>query len=235
MRISFLWIAPFVSLVAGYVSMRMLITPATIKAPSVSGIPVELACKILSEHNIAMQIIQYKVDPDTPHNTVINQTPAAQHTMRPHQTMFLTVSQEPIAQKAPDLYQKNNDSIKNMATPLGIKIYYYPLKVSFVKERCFAQYPAASSPLAQRSMVAYMACPNAEAVIWPQCVGRPLDEVLQFLEKFSVKPHISYESGHDQLHDEQYVVVDQRPIAGSLIDFKEEKKPLVQLKVACAP
>ena len=57
---------------------------------------------------------------------------------------------------------------------------------------------------------------------------------LQFLEKFSIKSHISYESVHDQAHSDQYVV-DQRPIAGSLIDLKDDKKPLVQLKVACAP
>jgi beta-lactam-binding protein with PASTA domain len=230
MRIPLLWTAPFLSLVAGYVSMRMLITPATIKAPLVSGISIEVACKILADHNIAMQIIQYKVDPDTPHNTVINQTPAAHHTMRPHQTMFLTVSQEPVAQKTPDFYQKNSDAIKNMAIPFGIKVYCYPLKVPFCKQQCFAQYPAAHSPLKQRSAIVYIASQESDPVIWPKFIGKRLDEVLLFLEKFSITPHISYASVHDQ--GLVQFVIDQRPIAGSLIDFKEEKKPIVQLKVA---
>ena len=63
MRIPFLWMAPFLGLVAGYISMRMLITPSTIKAPLVSGASIEAACKILADQNIAMQIIQYKIDP----------------------------------------------------------------------------------------------------------------------------------------------------------------------------
>lgn len=231
MRIPFLWISPFLALVAGYVSMRLIITPTTIKAPLVSGISIERACKILSDHNIAMQIIQYKIDPDTPHNTVINQTPAANHTMRPHQTMFLTVSQEPVAESTPDFYQKNSESIKKIALPLGLKVYCYPLKASFAKQHCFAQYPAAHSPLKQRSAIAYISSTENDPIIWPRLIGKSLDDVLQFLEKFSITPHISYESLYDQKNNDNFVV-DQRPIAGSLIDFNHDKKPVVQLKVS---
>ena len=158
MRFPFLLFAPFLSALAGYGVMRLLISTPTIQAPLVCGISLESACTQLSHYNIPLHIIHYKNDTDVPHNTVIGQTPSAYQTMRSGQTMFLTLSQKPKAPTVPDFYQKNKASINTLCASLDIKPQYYSLALDFCKHQCYAQYPAPrSSFFNHHAMILYTA------------------------------------------------------------------------------
>lgn len=231
MRTSVLWIIPFLSALFGYCSVRFFLTPKTIHAPLVCGMPLQDACTLLSHHNIPLQIIQYKIDPTMPDNTIIHQTPAAHQAIRPHQTIFLTLSQKPKAQRAPDCHQKHIDAIKELCYPLGIKLQSHSLKAPFCKRTCFAQYPAANKGLDHQSLIIYTSSDQPDPIIWPNFIGRPLEEVIQFLNIYAITPHITYNDNQHNNNHSNNVIVDQRPLAGSLIDFREEKKPVVQLKI----
>lgn len=231
MRTSFLWPIPFICALLGYTIMRIIIMPQTIKAPLLTGMHLENACVLLSEHNISLQVIQYKIDPDTPDNIIISQTPAAHQTMRPSQTMFLTLSQKPKTQTAPHCYQKHKDIINSICSSLNIKVHYYPLKAPSCKYTCFAQYPAADSPIKDNSMTIYTTLDHADPILWPNFVSKPLQEVIEFLESYDITPQITYSYNNYNNNHVNAFVIDQRPLAGSLIEFKEEKKPIVQLKI----
>lgn len=231
MRITFLWPLPFICALLGYIVVRMIIVPHIVKAPLVTGMHLEDACTILSERNIPLQIIKYKLDPDTPDNIIISQTPSAYQAMRAAQTMFLTLSKKPKAQTAPDCYNHNKDFITTMCKNLNIKVACYYLKAPYCKHTCFAQYPTPDTALKENVLIIYTASDRNDPILWPNFIGRSLKEVTDFLKEYNIIPHITYSYNIYNNNNLDAFVIDQRPLAGSLIELKEEKKPVVQLKV----
>jgi hypothetical protein len=69
----------------------------------------------------------------------------------------------------------------------------------------------------------------------PYLKNKPVDEVRQFLQPYSVTIEILHAFPQPLGHRcEQCVVIDQRPLEGSLITLTPSKKTIVQLKVGSA-
>jgi beta-lactam-binding protein with PASTA domain len=234
MRLSFflslLWTLPFLSALAGYMLVRSMLYQHAIITPNVIGMPLEQACKNLSDQAINLQIVRYKNDADIPHHTVISQTPYPGEKMRQHQTVFLTVSQEPEGIKVPDFREKKLPDIEQTMSSLGIRTYTYPIGIKYPINSCVAHYPSAGTYLKHNYLIIYHSGASQEAVIWPNFVGKNIVVVQDFLKKYQINPSITYQRRSHYTQDTG-TVVDQRPLAASLIQFNPSKPPIVQLKV----
>ena len=76
-------------------------------------------------------------------------------------------------------------------------------------------------------MILYLSANNHKPFIWPDFRGRELDEAVSFLEQHEYSPKII----HNTQKNDGTFIIDQRPIAGSLIDLQNDTKPLVQLYI----
>jgi serine/threonine-protein kinase len=227
---SIIWIVPFVAAFAGYLLVRSMLYQHALVTPNVIGASLEMACKKLSSHALNLQVIRYKNDADTPHNTVINQMPYPGEKMRSHQTIFLTVSQEPESIKVPNFREKTVAEVEQIMNSLGIRTYTYPLSIKYPINTCIAHYPSPDTHLKHNYLIIYHSGAHQEAILWPNFVGKPITVVQEFLQQYRINAELSYQR-KSTYNDTSGIVVDQRPLAASLIQFNPAKPPIVQLKV----
>lgn len=221
---SFVWTLPFISFIFGYFTFRLIFSlTKKINVPSVVGLQVKDAVKILSDNNLNTKIIAEKEDADLPDGTIITQTPFNIE-IKPLQSVYLTVSKKPPLKKAPQLEKKEVNEIIKLCKKNGIKYKFYYIPSNQTKSYCIAQYPKADSPLEENKVIAYISNNNSKMVIFPNLKEMNLEYALEFLNLYSIKPKVTI----DNEHNKKNIIKDQRPIPGSIVDLE---KINVQLKV----
>jgi len=224
---SILWLLPFICFAGGYFATRSLFHQAHLKTPALIGKNLFEAFTILSNNNLSPRLLDQKIDPDLPEGTVINQLPAAGQSIKQRQTVFVVLSKKPPVTPAPLLVGKSLNEIEKLGASMPYKIKTYLVPSCYPTNQCISQYPNSSEPISNNTVVAYIAQDSHKPVIWPNFVGKPLEQVIDFLATYNIEPHIipnkSEEAG---VH-----VVDQRPYAGSLIVLNADQLPYVQLNV----
>lgn len=195
------------------------------------GKNINYAAKVLSEHNLNLRIIAQKEDADLPEGTIISQTPAKQQMVKPQQSIFCVVSSQAQSTHAPYLLNNSINQAHELLKKEKIRNKSYWLASKYPEGTCVAQIPSAQEPLQQQSMVTYFSTGNKKTVLFPSLKGEPVDDVIEFLDKYNTKPSIQHTRSVDANHQcINCIVVDQKPLAGSLIDLS---KPLrIQLEVS---
>jgi beta-lactam-binding protein with PASTA domain len=95
---------------------------------------------------------------------------------------------------------------------------------------CFAQSPQPDEPLEKNRVILYVSSGNNKPIIWPDFIGQSIETVTTLLDMHSIKPYIIDDTIHSHTNKER-IVIDQRPLAGTLLTL-DEKKPLsVQLRI----
>jgi len=224
----FLWIIPFLCFCGGYYATRSFFYIAQFPAPSVVGSSLYQAVTVLSNHHLSVKLLAHKQDSDLPAATVLSQRPSAGHRVKPRQTIFLTVSQPPPLPIAPAFQGKSLEQIEREIKQLNLKLKPYYLESSYPRGTCIAQNPAPGHSITEHSITVYIAQPILKPVIWPDFKGKLLSDALQLLEPQEIPVKISSSSG---CTEPESTVIDQRPLAGSLI-FLDSSQPIsVQLHV----
>ena len=217
------WTVPFFAFILGYLTVKFIFSiNKTIKVPTVIGLQFKDAAKILSENNLNIRIIEEKEDDDLPDGTIITQSPYDSE-IKPLQSIYLIISKKAKKKLAPDFRQKNINEINKIARKNGIKTKSYYLPNNQKTALCIAQMPEANEPLEDNRMIIYISNGNNKKIIFPDLRGLELDNALEFLDLYSIKPTI-LESDFKK----EKIIKEQRPLPGSILDLEKIK---VQLKV----
>jgi beta-lactam-binding protein with PASTA domain len=231
---SYSWLIPFLFFIAGYACTRLWLEPAAKPMPNLVGKSTHEALGILSTYTLNPRVLAYKNEPDIEQGTILSQTPTAGKIVKSHQSVFLILAQEPEkVRMIPVVQQRASDAVA-LCSSLGLtpQIYYVPNP--WPAELCFAQYPSAGSILSKTTKpILYISSGEHKMVIWPSFIGNKKEQAIELLKKKNIVPDILYtDSSTNTKPPLEQHVVDQRPLAGSLVDLTYPEKLMVQLRIA---
>lgn len=229
-----LWFLPFFAFAIGYLGISFVFKSKTVNTPALIGKSIDKAIIILSEYNLNIRIVGTKSDADLPEGTIISQTPAAGSKIKENQTMYVMMAKKPAAIIAPDLKNKTISDAQKICQDSGINLNHYPIAYSAPKDHCIAQLPSAGTELENNTLTIYTSASENKPVIMPSFKNVSIDQVLSFLQLHGIIPTIVHSrpellgANHQCT---QCIVIDQRPLAGSLVILHQEKSLAVQLQV----
>ncbi|MBA3751364.1 PASTA domain-containing protein [Candidatus Dependentiae bacterium] len=227
---SFFWIVPFVTFLSGYQFLRYLSHTEIIEVPSVVGMHIHDAIRILSADKLNVRILDEKNDPDTPEGIIISQVPLKGQKVKPHQSIFLVLTRRPPGVKTPSFYGLTATQARSQAQAKGIELEVSFLESGYPVDKCLAQSSLVGLELPEKNMWIYCSSGIKTQRIFPDLRGRTVDEVVSFLEPYGITVSLVNYDVESVPKKESAVVKDQRPIPGSLVDLK--KKLSVQLTVS---
>ncbi len=214
----------------GYQLLRFLSHTETIVVPSIVGMHIHDAIRILSADKLNVRILDEKSDPDAQEGIIISQAPVAGHKVKPHQSIFLVLTRRPPKLKAPSFYGLSVAQAKAQAHGKDIELHISHLESNYPAEICFAQNASVGQELPKKSIDLYCSAGPTTLRIFPDLTRRTLDEVRSFLESHGITVFISNPQALPGGINRDALIKEQRPLAGSLIDLK--KIPSVQLTIA---
>jgi beta-lactam-binding protein with PASTA domain len=224
-----LWIIPFACFAAGYFATRSYFAIAQFPIPCVEGKSLYEAVTELSNHQLSLKLLRIKKESEVPHGTIIRQIPAAGQMVKPRQTVFITVSEQPPLPPAPDMIGKPLEHIETELRTLGIRGKSYTIASAYPKNTCIAQYPAAHQPITDKVLTLYIAQPHSRPYILPDFTDMPAQEAIDLLESYDITPEIV--DAKRRSPSKTPLIIDQRPLPGSLIVLDSGSKPNIQLHV----
>ena len=152
-----LWLLPFLCFLLTYGILHKIFSKNPFQTPSVVGKQLPEALSILSPHTLNVRLCAITENNDVPEGTVLNQHPPAHHSIRPYQTVFLTISKRQQKMTAPDLTHLSRDTITSLLEQHGISVKWYELSSPLPRHHCIAQSPHAHELLDEdKRMIAYV-------------------------------------------------------------------------------
>ncbi len=216
---SIFWALPFLSFLGGYLLISFLFSPAYIKTPSLMGKPLVDAIRILSDHQLNTRIIMQKEDTDLPEGTILSQQPNAHQKVRPHTSIFLIISRKPSLLIAPNLSNKSENEIKKYVRDKKIRAKYFHLPSLMPSETCIGHFPQANKQLIEKRITIYISRIEHEWTLMPLLRNMELHEAQSFLCDHHIKPIVIHKNSISHNHRcTNCIVIDQKPIGGSLVD-----------------
>lgn len=226
---NFLWISPFLSFLFGYWIMHKIIyTPETI-TPYLVGRQLHSILPIMTQHNLNLRLIDEKEEIDLPEGIILSQTPAAGTAIRPNQSIFIVTSKKRCLLQTPQCVGLSINDIHPLLQSQDIqsRIYYVPH--AYPAKYCFAQSPQHNELLETNKLILYVSSGNNKPIIWPNFIHLPLEDVIAFLDYYHIKPYIINDCISSSTA--KCTVVEQRPLAGTLLTLDETKPLSVQLRI----
>ncbi len=230
-----IWIFPFIFFLAGYYSMRTIYHADELPTPSLIGMQLPDAFALLSERNLYPRILREKEDSDIPAGTVLSQTPAPATRIKPQQSVFLVISKPTPLPRAPQCINASKKTILNEAHARGIRAKLYSLPSIYPVDHCFAQYPSANQTVTDNTMIVYLSAGNRKPILLPNFKQLTVQEVQEHLATQPITTQISHTSPTPPHRCTACVIVDQRPLAGSLITLDDAKPLQLNLQVMYQP
>ncbi len=214
--LSFIWLVPFLSFIAGYQLVRLLTHTETVFVPSVVGLHLNDAIRMLSADQLNVRILAEKEDPDLHEGMILSQTPDHGQMVKPHQSVFLVITRKPLKPQAPKLQGITCAQAQKKARHAHIRLKSFNLESSVPKDRVITQSVAPGREVKTNTLTIYCSDGSTTLRIFPELKGKSVDEVVSFfgLYDIPVKVHGPKDAS----------IKDQRPLAGTLIDIQ---KPLI--------
>lgn len=216
---------------AGYYTIYFFYAPKIITTPTLIGKTVTDTLSTLSELNLNPRVLTEKVEEDLPAGTIINQNPLPGKPIKPNQSVFLVISTKPSALLAPSLVGKSGMDIEHLLEKQNVTFNYYSLPSSYPKNHCIGQSPLPETPLEQKKMIYYLSSGSIKPVIMPNLKNKSVTQVTDFLHRHGMVCKIFHTYQQPDNHQcTQCIVLDQRPLPGSLLQLSEEKPLCIQLQ-----
>lgn len=228
----FLWTLPFICFIGGYFSLTKIYPVKEITTPTIIGKTLQEACSILSQHTLNSRLIALKEDSLLPDGTLISQTPQAGQKIKPNQTVFIVVSIQPQKNSAPQYIHKTLNEIESEIITKNIRAKSYTMPSIAMQNTCIAQWPETGLPLENNKMIIYIASPMNKPILIPYLKNKPTLEVVDFLKSNNIQVDLIHTN--DNLEENhtcsQCTIIDQRPLAGSIIALDSQKPLRMQLQ-----
>jgi serine/threonine-protein kinase len=229
---NYLWITPFLSFIAGYLLMHSFFSAPITLAPALVGKQIHAILPLLTEQKLNLRLLYQKEEADLPEGIIINQTPAAGTSIKQNQPIFVVTTKRPLAQHAPQCVGTESDQLHHKLQAEGITPRIYQLPHPYPEKICFAQSPQPGECLEKNRLIVYISSGNNKPIIWPDFTHLPLPEVIDFLRNYNIEPYIiSDYADKNYYNNQECIVIDQRPFAGTLLTIDEQKPLSVQLRV----
>ena len=222
-RIQFLWILPFLSFLLGYQLVRFLSHTEMVEVPPVVGLRMHDAIKNLSLHQLNVRILAEKEEQDLPEGLILSQSPAPGKKVKPHQSIFLVITHQPVKPRAFSFYGLTREEALAQAKRVGIHLTFSELESPHPHGTIIAQSSVPGMELSDKTMAVTVSSGSSTIRLFPDLKGKDLEEVRAFLLPYGIPLFLSppdVTSG---------IIIDQRPLAGSLINLK--KPPVVHLAI----
>ncbi|HJM69061.1 MAG TPA: PASTA domain-containing protein [Candidatus Babeliales bacterium] len=217
----FLWITPFLFFIVGYWFMGKVFAIKTIEVPRVVGLPIHEGIKELSAKKLNVRILAEKEDAELPVGTILRQTPSPLDRVKPNYSIFLVTSKKPPVLTAPDLCNKSLEACIMLLKKDKIKYETFPVNSSLPTNTCVCQTPEAGEPLRTKKITLYVSSPKSSLHIFPNCLQENLVDVVEFCKMYHLSPSIRYAEGQPRYAMHHYVVVEQKPLPGTLVDLSK--------------
>lgn len=211
----------FLAVMAGtgyYVYNSVLSGGAYVKVPDVTMHPITEASLILAQQGLEVDSQNQVADERVPKYHVIVQRPAAGKVVRSGRKVYLTVSAGNESLSPPDVVGKSlaeaEEALRQTSFSIGSVAR---IADASPRDTVLAQDPAATRLVASNATISLLVSDGrsaGNAWLMPDLFHKPVQEVLQLLAPFNVKPVPNIVEQSDQPMD---VVLDQQPSAGSLI------------------
>ncbi len=214
--LSFMWVVPFMSFIAGYLLVRGLTHTETIHVPSVVGLHLTDAIRTLSSDSLNVRILAEKEDPDLHEGMILSQTPEPGTLVKPHQSIFLVITGKPLKPLAPTLVGTTLHQAQTRARNAAITLKTYTLESAVPQDRVIAQSVMPRREVDDSSITLYVSKGSTPLKIFPEVKGKMPDEVIAFFGLYDIPVKVKGPTDKK--------IRDQRPLAGTLID---SRKPLV--------
>lgn len=224
------WISPFIFFLAGYQFLNVFFYQSTTKTPLLIGKTLPKALIALSENNLNMRLIAQREDPDVPAGIIISQTPRAQSSIRPQQTVFLVTSKKPAQPPVPDLRNKTTTDYEKILQELKLRYRCFPLASNHPENTCLAQIPEPQKELPDGGIILYVSSQDTASVLFPSFKGKSVETVQTFLKKYNLNADVYHTHDVHPSHSCQHCkVTEQKPLPGSFVSLKEPFS--IQLKI----
>lgn len=227
---NFLWMAPFISFILGYLVIQQLVRIPEIAMPHLVGKQVHQILPIITQYSLNIRLLDQKEEIDIPEGIILNQTPAAGTIIKPNQPIFIVTTKKPIVLRAPQCVGIQSEELCSQLQSQSINPRIYYVSHPYPEKLCFAQSPHYNEPLEKNKLILYVSAGNNKPNIWPDFRNISLEEVMGFLNNYQIEPHI-VNDGQYSYYNNEYIVIDQRPFAGTLVTLDETKPLSVQLRV----
>lgn len=211
--------------------MHQTLHISEIATPYLVGKHLHTILPIITQHNLNLRLIDQKEEIDLPEGIILNQSPAAGTIIKQNQPIFIVTAKKRPAILAPSCI---GHSLAELKTPLlsqGISARVYYLPHIYPEQHCFAQSPSPNESLEHNKIILYVSVENNKPIIWPDFTHIPLQDVLDFLDYYHIKPYIINNFPLYDTNSYQYKVIDQRPSAGTLLTLDEQKPLSVQIRI----
>ncbi len=232
---NYFWILPFFCFFAGYLLLQRMYNVDQLEAPSLVGKQLQDAVAELSIHNLNIRLIDQKEDPDLPQGTILSQTPAVGQKIKPHQAIHVVISKQQQKKVCPSLLEKTATEIETELTDLKIHNKSYMVPSTQPVNTCVAQFPSAGAVLDEPRVITYLSSGNDKPILMPNLKGKTAAQATEFFKQHAATTTLEIIHANPQPNDhvcgEQCIVVDQRPLAGSIERLDQHKPLLVQLQV----
>jgi len=231
---NYLFILPFLCFISGYLLIGNIVQKKTFITPSIVGKQVLKAASILSDANLNMRILHKKEELDLPDGTILSQTPKSGHTIKQNQSVFVVMSQKPPRTPAPRFVGKKLKTILQDVSKKNIRNRSYFFNSKHPTNSCIAQYPSPATLLKQNNVITYIAKEDKRCVLLPDFKGKSLQRVTDFLNRYNITIEITYSSKYAWDRSEETgneIIIDQRPLAGSIVRFDNQNPITIHLKV----
>lgn len=227
---SLFWIIPFCSFVAGYTIMSLYTGKRTVTVPSLIGESIFNALVTCSDANVHLKIIAVKENGDLPHATVLEQIPESKEKIKENQTIYIVVSTHPPRPTVPAFNSESISAREKELINRGFKIIKKQFHHILPKDSYIAHIQIPGEKTTDNTIIFYVSSGNEDTIIWPSLCGYSLTQVEDFLATRGIVPHIIQEKKATTDNNSDMIVVDQRPVAGSII--RGSQQPYVQLRVS---
>jgi len=231
----YFWIIPFISFLGGYLLLGSLFQPKEFETPAIVGKQLLNAVSVLSDHKLNIRFLAQKEESDLPQGTILSQKPLSGRKIKANQSVYVVISKKPPKIPCPALLGKPLNTLLKELEQKNIRNKSYFLPSNHPKNNCIAQYPCPLTPLKGKNVITYVSDGNKKPVILPDFKHKKIVQVVEFLKKYA--PYIKVEMIHSprcELHhmcDQNCIVSDQRPLAGSIVKLDGKNPIKVHLKI----
>lgn len=197
--------------------------------PNVVGSSLNQASKILSDHNLKMEISEERYS-DKPENTILSQDPPQGSVVKAGTTVYVVISKGKQVVVVPNVINKDYLEAKNILENVGLKaniIEQY--NDQFPKEYVFDQNPRQGVQVEYNTLIDLYVSKGPQPAIMPNVVNMTLEEATTALENAGLKlGKVLYKETTDvpeNLVLEQSVPPNSEVQKGSPIDLIVSKMP----------
>lgn len=219
---NFLWIVPFFSFILGYILLSIIISKPDIQTPSLLGITLNEASKIIARSPINISIRSIAIDDDLPAGTIISQSPGPGQSIKAAEPMYVIVTQKKAPMVAPEFLLLKKESIYQIAHTLNLSIKEHKIDDHrYAINSCIGQFPAPQTLINQNEISIYVAQRVNKPVLMPNLKGKKLEECKNLFEAMHLQ-FLVHSNADNIPTNLSSLVVDHWPRAGSLITLQHE-------------